>query len=40
VSFNQALDQGGLALSEDVAVLIEIEATAATASAEVAAARA
>jgi polyisoprenoid-binding protein YceI len=37
VSFNQALDQGGLALSEDVAVLIEIEATAATASTEVAA---
>jgi polyisoprenoid-binding protein YceI len=29
VSFNQALDQGGLALSEDVAVTIEIEATAA-----------
>ncbi len=30
VSFNQVLDQGGLALSEEVAVTIEIEATAAT----------
>jgi polyisoprenoid-binding protein YceI len=29
VSFNQVLDQGGLALSEDVVVTIEIEATAA-----------
>jgi polyisoprenoid-binding protein YceI len=29
VSYNQVLDQGGLALSEDVAVTIEIEATAA-----------
>jgi polyisoprenoid-binding protein YceI len=33
VSFNQVLDQGGLALSEEVAITIEIEATAATASA-------
>jgi polyisoprenoid-binding protein YceI len=31
VSFNQVLDQGGLALAEDVAVTIEIEATAAVA---------
>jgi polyisoprenoid-binding protein YceI len=30
VSYNQVLDQGGLALSEDVAVTIEVEATAAT----------
>lgn len=30
VSFNQVLDQGGLALAEEVAVNIEIEATAAT----------
>jgi polyisoprenoid-binding protein YceI len=30
VSYNQVLDQGGLALSEEVAVTIEIEATAAT----------
>jgi polyisoprenoid-binding protein YceI len=29
VSFNQTLDQGGLALSEEVAITIEIEATAA-----------
>jgi polyisoprenoid-binding protein YceI len=29
VSFNQVLDQGGLALGEDVAITIEIEATAA-----------
>ncbi len=29
VSYNQVLDQGGLALSEEVAVTIEIEATAA-----------
>lgn len=29
VSYNQVLDQGGLALSEDVAVTIEVEATAA-----------
>jgi|HubBroStandDraft_1064217.scaffolds.fasta_scaffold03801_5 polyisoprenoid-binding protein YceI len=29
VSYNQVLDQGGLALSEDVAVTIEIEATTA-----------
>jgi polyisoprenoid-binding protein YceI len=29
VSFNQVLDQGGLALSEDVAITIEIEATSA-----------
>lgn len=29
VSFNQVLDQGGLALSEEVAIAIEIEATAA-----------
>ncbi len=36
VSFNQVLDQGGLALGEDVAITIEIEATAsATASAGV-----
>ncbi len=33
VSFNQVLDQGGLALSEEVAITIEIEATAAAASA-------
>jgi polyisoprenoid-binding protein YceI len=31
VSFNQVLDQGGLALSEEVAITIEIEATAAEA---------
>jgi polyisoprenoid-binding protein YceI len=31
VSFNQVLDQGGLALGEDVAITIEIEATAAPA---------
>jgi polyisoprenoid-binding protein YceI len=31
VSFNQMLDQGGLALGEDVAISIEIEATAAAA---------
>jgi len=31
VSFNQVLDQGGLALSEEVAITIEIEATAAAA---------
>jgi polyisoprenoid-binding protein YceI len=30
VSYNQVLDQGGLALGEDVAISIEIEATAAT----------
>lgn len=30
VSYNQVLDQGGLALSEEVAITIEIEATAAT----------
>jgi polyisoprenoid-binding protein YceI len=30
VSFNQVLDQGGLALSEEVALTLEIEATAAT----------
>jgi polyisoprenoid-binding protein YceI len=29
VSYNQVLDQGGLALGEDVAITIEIEATAA-----------
>jgi polyisoprenoid-binding protein YceI len=29
VNFNQVLDQGGLALGEDVAIAIEIEATAA-----------
>jgi polyisoprenoid-binding protein YceI len=29
VSFNQIMDQGGLALSEEVAITIEIEATAA-----------
>ena len=29
VSFNQVLDQGGLALGEDVAITIEIEATTA-----------
>ena len=29
VSFNQVLDQGGLALSEEVAITLEIEATAA-----------
>jgi polyisoprenoid-binding protein YceI len=28
VSFNQVLDQGGLALSEEVAITIEVEATA------------
>ena len=40
VSFNQVLDQGGLALGEDVAISIEIEATAAAATtAEVAEAR-
>jgi polyisoprenoid-binding protein YceI len=33
VSFNQVLDQGGLALGEDVAIAIEIEATAAAADA-------
>jgi polyisoprenoid-binding protein YceI len=33
VSFNQVLDQGGLALGEDVAITIEIEATAAEAKA-------
>jgi len=32
VSFNQTLDQGGLALAEDVAVVIDIEATATAAS--------
>jgi polyisoprenoid-binding protein YceI len=32
VSFNQVLDQGGLALGEKVAITIEIEATAATVS--------
>jgi polyisoprenoid-binding protein YceI len=31
VNFNQVLDQGGLALGEDVAISIEIEATAAAA---------
>jgi polyisoprenoid-binding protein YceI len=41
VSFNQVLDQGGLALGEDVAITIEIEATAAaTAAAGIAAAQA
>jgi polyisoprenoid-binding protein YceI len=30
VSFNQVLDQGGLALSEEVAITIEVEATAAS----------
>jgi polyisoprenoid-binding protein YceI len=30
VSFNQVLDQGGLALGEEVAITIEIEATAAS----------
>jgi polyisoprenoid-binding protein YceI len=40
VNFNQVLDQGGLALGEDVAITIEIEATAAsTATAGVAEAR-
>jgi polyisoprenoid-binding protein YceI len=40
VSFNQVLDQGGLALGEDVAIAIEIEATAAeTATSGVAEAR-
>jgi polyisoprenoid-binding protein YceI len=34
VSFNQVLDQGGLALSEQVAISIEIEATAAGAAVE------
>jgi polyisoprenoid-binding protein YceI len=39
VSYNQVLDQGGLALGEDVAITIEIEATAAASvTAEVAAA--
>jgi polyisoprenoid-binding protein YceI len=39
VSFNQVLDQGGLALREEVAITIEIEATAAASTtAEVAAA--
>jgi polyisoprenoid-binding protein YceI len=38
VSYNQVLDQGGLALSEEVAITIEIEATAvASATANVAA---
>jgi polyisoprenoid-binding protein YceI len=41
VNFNQTLDQGGLALGEEVAITIEIEATAAaTASTAVAEARA
>jgi hypothetical protein len=39
VSYNQVLDQGGLALGEEVAIAIEIEATAAASvTAEVAAA--
>jgi polyisoprenoid-binding protein YceI len=33
VSYNQVLDQGGLALGEDVAITIEIEATAAASAA-------
>jgi polyisoprenoid-binding protein YceI len=33
VSYNQVLDQGGLALGEEVAITIEIEATAAVATA-------
>ena len=33
IVFRQVLDQGGLALSEEVAITIEIEVTAATASA-------
>jgi polyisoprenoid-binding protein YceI len=37
VSYNQVLDQGGLALGEEVAIAIEIEATAGAASAEAAA---
>jgi polyisoprenoid-binding protein YceI len=40
VSFNQVLDQGGLALGEDVAISIEIEATAAANAADPIAARA
>jgi polyisoprenoid-binding protein YceI len=40
VSYNQVLDQGGLALGEDVAITIEIEATAATVAADAAAAQA
>jgi polyisoprenoid-binding protein YceI len=40
VSFNQVLDQGGLALSEEVAVTIEIEATTAIATSDVVEARA
>jgi len=40
VSYHQVLDQGGLALGEDVAITIEIEATAATATADAAAAQA
>jgi polyisoprenoid-binding protein YceI len=41
VSFNQTLDHGGLALGEEVAVTIEIEATAAASTtAEAPAARA
>jgi polyisoprenoid-binding protein YceI len=40
VSFNQVLDQGGLALSEEVAIAIEVEATASvTATSNVAEAR-
>jgi hypothetical protein len=40
VSYNQVLDQGGLALSEEVAVTIEIEATTAIATSDVVQARA
>ncbi len=40
VSYNQVLDQGGLALSEEVAVTIEIEATTAIATSDVVEARA
>jgi polyisoprenoid-binding protein YceI len=40
VSFNQVLDQGGLALGEDVAISIEIEATAAANAGDPIAARA
>jgi polyisoprenoid-binding protein YceI len=40
VSFNQVLDQGGLALGEDVAITIEVEATAAASVAPGAAAQA
>jgi polyisoprenoid-binding protein YceI len=37
VSFNQVLDQGGVALGEDVAIAIEVEATAAATTTQTAA---